>query len=32
VLQCSLAIENRSLPPFLRFLEDRRYEFCPARR
>jgi len=30
--QGSLAIENDSLPSFLRFLEDRRYEFCPARR
>ena len=27
-----LAIENEAIPPFLRFIEDRRYEFCPARR
>jgi len=31
-LQGALAIENGALPSFLRFLEDRRYEFCPARR
>lgn len=31
-LQGSLAIENPDLPPFLRFVEDRRYEYCPARR
>lgn len=31
-LQGSLAIENPDLPPFLRFIEDRRYEYCPARR
>lgn len=31
-LQGSLAIENPSIPSFLRFIEDRRYEFCPARR
>lgn len=30
--QCALALENDSIPPFLRYLEDRRYEFCPARR
>jgi len=30
--QCALALENRSIPSFLRYLEDRRYEFCPARR
>ena len=30
--QCALAIENAALPDFLRFLEDRRYELCPARR
>jgi len=30
--QCSLAIENKSIPNFLRYIEDRRYEFCPARR
>ena len=31
-LQGSLAIEDPTIPPFLRFVEDRRYEFCPARR
>lgn len=31
-LQGSLALENARLPPFLRFIEDRRYEYCPARR
>ena len=31
-LQGSLAIENPSIPSFLRFIEDRRYEYCPARR
>jgi uncharacterized protein (DUF885 family) len=31
-LQGSLALEDDNLPPFLRFIEDRRYEFCPARR
>jgi uncharacterized protein (DUF885 family) len=30
--QCALALENENVPDFLRFLEDRRYEFCPARR
>lgn len=30
--QGSLAIENAEIPSFLRFIEDRRYEFCPARR
>ena len=30
--QGMLAIENAAIPPFLRFIEDRRYEFCPARR
>ena len=30
--QCALALENGAVPDFLRFLEDRRYEFCPARR
>jgi uncharacterized protein (DUF885 family) len=30
--QGSLALENPSIPSFLRFIEDRRYEFCPARR
>lgn len=30
--QCALALENDDLPNFLRFLEDRRYEFCPGRR
>ena len=29
--QGSLAIENAAIPSFLRFIEDRRYEFCPAR-
>jgi len=32
ILQGSLALEDDNLPPFLRFIEDRRYEFCPARR
>eukprot|EP00450_Noctiluca_scintillans_P016753 CAMPEP_0194512808 /NCGR_PEP_ID=MMETSP0253-20130528/44936_1 /TAXON_ID=2966 /ORGANISM="Noctiluca scintillans" /LENGTH=595 /DNA_ID=CAMNT_0039356309 /DNA_START=64 /DNA_END=1851 /DNA_ORIENTATION=- len=31
-LQGALAIENESLPDFLRYTEDRRYEYCPARR
>ena len=31
-LQGSLAIANAGLPSFTRFIEDRRYEFCPARR
>lgn len=31
-LQGALALENPELPPFLRYIEDRRYEFCPARR
>lgn len=31
-MQGSLAIGNKSLPDFLRFIEDRRYEFCAARR
>lgn len=31
-LQGSLTIENPEVPSFLRFVEDRRYEFCPARR
>lgn len=30
--QMSLALENDSLPDFLRYIEDRRYEFGPARR
>eukprot|EP00756_Hemistasia_phaeocysticola_P049326 Hpha_TRINITY_DN23790_c0_g1::TRINITY_DN23790_c0_g1_i1::g.93132::m.93132 len=30
--QCALALENPTVPDFLRYLEDRRYEFCPARR
>lgn len=30
--QGSLAIENDKIPSFLRYIEDRRYEFCPARR
>jgi uncharacterized protein (DUF885 family) len=31
-LQMALALENASIPSFLRFMEDRRYEYCPARR
>mmetsp|Transcript_7155 Transcript_7155/g.11613 ORF Transcript_7155/g.11613 Transcript_7155/m.11613 type:complete len:596 (+) Transcript_7155:39-1826(+) len=31
-LQGALALENKELPDFLRYIEDRRYEFCPARR
>ena len=31
-LQGSLALEDEGIPAFLRFVEDRRYEFCPARR
>jgi len=31
-LQGALALENKDLPKFLRYIEDRRYEFCPARR
>jgi len=31
-LQGALALENQDLPRFLRYIEDRRYEFCPARR
>lgn len=31
-LQGALALENEELPQFLRYIEDRRYEFCPARR
>jgi uncharacterized protein (DUF885 family) len=30
--QLSLAAENENLPPFLRHVEDRRYEVCPCRR
>lgn len=31
-LQGALALENKELPDFMRYIEDRRYEFCPARR
>jgi len=31
-LQNSLCIENEGLPNFLRIVEERRYEWCPARR
>ena len=31
-LQMALALENDAIPAFLRFTEDRRYEYCPARR
>jgi len=31
-LQGAIALENQELPGFLRYIEDRRYEFCPARR
>jgi len=31
-LQGALALENENLPDFLRYIEDRRYEYCPARR
>lgn len=31
-LQMALALENSEIPSFLRFTEDRRYEYCPARR
>eukprot|EP00929_Paragymnodinium_shiwhaense_P013493 TRINITY_DN121339_c0_g1_i1.p1 TRINITY_DN121339_c0_g1~~TRINITY_DN121339_c0_g1_i1.p1 ORF type:complete len:601 (+),score=179.50 TRINITY_DN121339_c0_g1_i1:101-1903(+) len=31
-LQGQLAVENPDLPDFLRYIEDRRYEYCPARR
>lgn len=31
-LQSAIALENQELPGFLRYIEDRRYEFCPARR
>lgn len=31
-LQLALALENENLPDFLRYIEDRRYEYCPARR
>ncbi|KAL1504724.1 hypothetical protein AB1Y20_008502 [Prymnesium parvum] len=31
-LQLSLALEDEKLPSFVRYVEDRRYEFCPARR
>jgi uncharacterized protein (DUF885 family) len=30
--QLALNIENKNIPKFLRFLEDRRYEVCPCRR
>lgn len=30
--QVSLALENKALPNFIRFIEDRRYEICPCRR
>eukprot|EP00930_Biecheleria_cincta_P057007 TRINITY_DN43016_c0_g1_i1.p1 TRINITY_DN43016_c0_g1~~TRINITY_DN43016_c0_g1_i1.p1 ORF type:complete len:682 (-),score=94.76 TRINITY_DN43016_c0_g1_i1:67-2112(-) len=30
--QNSLCLENEGLPAFLRMLEERRYEWCPARR
>jgi len=31
-LQNALALENEELPSFLRYIEDRRYEYGPARR
>lgn len=31
-LQGALALENEEIPDFLRYIEDRRYEFAPARR
>ena len=31
-LQVSLALEDEQTPSCLRYIEDRRYEFCPARR
>lgn len=31
-LQTAIALENEDLPSFLRYIEDRRYEFGPARR
>lgn len=31
-LQGSLALENDEIPDFMRYIEDRRYELCPARR
>jgi len=31
-LQGALCLENENLPDFLRYIEDRRYEYCPARR
>jgi len=31
-LQGALALENADLPDFLRYIEDRRYEYGPARR
>eukprot|EP00927_Polykrikos_kofoidii_P022347 TRINITY_DN20897_c0_g1_i1.p1 TRINITY_DN20897_c0_g1~~TRINITY_DN20897_c0_g1_i1.p1 ORF type:complete len:616 (+),score=119.60 TRINITY_DN20897_c0_g1_i1:60-1850(+) len=31
-LQGAIALETEELPDFLRYIEDRRYEFCPARR
>jgi len=30
--QGSIAIENPNIPNFMRYIEDRRYEFAPARR
>eukprot|EP00930_Biecheleria_cincta_P084084 TRINITY_DN73578_c0_g1_i1.p1 TRINITY_DN73578_c0_g1~~TRINITY_DN73578_c0_g1_i1.p1 ORF type:complete len:608 (+),score=99.11 TRINITY_DN73578_c0_g1_i1:39-1862(+) len=31
-LQGAIALENEDIPNFLRYIEDRRYEYCPARR
>lgn len=31
-LQGAIALETAELPAFLRYIEDRRYEYCPARR
>jgi hypothetical protein len=30
--QGSLSVENETLPKLLRTFEDRRYEYCPAKR
>merc|ERR1719336_2940942 len=30
--QGAIALENEAIPNFLRYIEDRRYEFMPARR
>lgn len=30
--QLSIALENETVPAFMRFIEDRRYECCPCRR